>query len=128
MNGQVGLDSTCARVLVDTPFPDAAPVRPVAESSRADQITVNPSEDALPPRPVAVSPPIDLSIYVHLPRLMTPKQVEEESNLSKPVINRAIQSGALKSIKPTKRARRIPVEWYAEWIAAMKAEAASASP
>lgn len=102
MDGQAGFDSTCARVLVETPFPDAAPVRPVAGSH-----------------------PIDLTVYAHLPRLMTPKQVEEESNLSKPVINRAIQSGALKSIKPTKRARRIPVEWYAEWIAAMKAEATS---
>jgi excisionase family DNA binding protein len=54
---------------------------------------------------------------------MTPKRVQQESSLSKGTINRAIQSGELKSVKPTPRARRIPVEAFAEWIARMKAQA-----
>lgn len=101
--GQARLDSTCARTHIETPFPDAAPVRPVGVSPQSDQIA------------------IDLSAYAHLPRLLTPKRVQQESSLSKGTINRAIQSGELGSIKPTPRCRRIPVEDFARWIARMKA-------
>ncbi len=103
--GQVGLDSTCAQTHVGTPLSDAAPKRPLRKSS-----TNHPIE-------------IDLSAYAHLPRLMTPRRVEQESSLSKGTIRRAIQSGRLKSVKPTPRSRRIPVECFAAWIEWMKAEA-----
>lgn len=96
--GQVGLDSTRTHADLEHPLSDAVDMRRVGVSSQ-----------------------IDLSAYSHLPRLLTPKQVERESGLSKGTINKAIQSGRLKSIKPTVRARRIPVEYFAEWVAAMKA-------
>lgn len=102
--GQVAPDSMCAQARMGTTFPDAAPVRPVGVSPRTAQIE------------------IDLSIYNHLPRLMTLKLVQQEAHLSKGTVNKAIQSGRLKSVKPTPRSRRVPVEYFAEWIAAMKAE------
>lgn len=100
--GQVGLDSTCARRHNETPFPDAAQVRPVG-----------------------VSPQIDLGKYAHLPALMRVRDVMAETKLSKGTIFSALRSGRLKSVQPTPRSRRIPVEWFAEWIEEMKAEATS---
>lgn len=105
--GQAAPQSTCVQAHTKTHFPDAALVRPVGVLSQIDQIEIN------------------LSAYSHLPRLMTPKLVQQESRLSKGTINKAIQSGRLRSIKPTPRSRRIPVEYFAEWIAAMKADAAA---
>lgn len=102
--GRVGLDSTRVQTRTETPFPDAAYVGHVG-----------------------VSPQIDLSKYAHLPALMKVSDVMRESSLSKGVIFRELKSGRLKSVTPTPRARRIPVEYFAQWVELLKAEAAGAA-
>ncbi|UBU11622.1 helix-turn-helix transcriptional regulator [Nonomuraea gerenzanensis] len=78
-------------------------------------------------RPVGESPQIDLSNYAHLPALMRVRDVMAETKLSKGTIFRELKSGRLKSVKPTPRARRIPVEYFAAWIELLKAEADESS-
>ncbi|MGW4641829.1 hypothetical protein ACWEN6_25145 [Sphaerisporangium sp. NPDC004334] len=101
MAGQVGLDSTHVCAQVETPSSTSGELRFPASA----QIS-----------PISVR-------YAHLPALMKVSDVQRESGLSKTTVFAELKSGRLKSVLPTPKTRRIPREWFVEWLETLMADA-----
>lgn len=56
-------------------------------------------------------------------RLLDWKYISEDTGLKKTAVFALLKSGALRSIKIGPRTRRVPVEWYEEWLESLKATA-----
>ncbi|MGW0587478.1 hypothetical protein [Streptosporangium sp. NPDC002607] len=46
-----------------------------------------------------------------------------ETGLSTATITRMLDSGEIKSVRPTPGTRAVPLDWYIEWVQALMAEA-----
>ncbi|MBG0828504.1 hypothetical protein HS041_12070 [Planomonospora sp. ID67723] len=60
-----------------------------------------------------------------LPALMRVVDLVAETGLSKSAIHRMLDSGEIKSVRPTGGTRAVPAEWFVEWLEGLKAAAVS---
>ncbi|WP_133061539.1 hypothetical protein [Streptosporangium minutum] len=50
----------------------------------------------------------------------------DETGLSKATIQRKLDSGEIKSVRPSPGTRAVPSEWFVEWVEQIKATAVGA--
>lgn len=58
-------------------------------------------------------------------RLLDEKDFRSETGLGKTTFYSLIKSGELRSIKIGPKTRRVPREWFEEWLEALKTDAAT---
>jgi excisionase family DNA binding protein len=59
--------------------------------------------------------------HANLPALLRPAHIMTETGLSKATVLRLINSGEIKSVRPTPGTYAVPREWFVEWIERLKA-------
>lgn len=103
----------------------------MADSSRARAHVTPPS--FIRPRPPVTGestqlvPDAQVHLWCHLPALLTIKDVIRESGMSKTVVFTKLKTGEIRSITPHGRSRRIPLDWFIEWIEEHKTNAVRAT-